>query len=164
MPRTFDSVFWTDRRSFIENFYSKFFFTLLENKFLFCSTGLPLANIIWVRSTFFSHCPISSNKRCWLTSATSGMLRIEPRAAGSVGEYASQCAMLPPAKITDFYLRRFFDQTFVLAKLITFYSKVDSISRFFPLILILNGFLLDILSDCKICCTRFKSNCYSVFC
>ena len=35
------------------------------------STGLPLATTRWVRATFSSHCPLSSNQCCWLTSALS---------------------------------------------------------------------------------------------
>ena len=37
----------------------------------FFSTCLPLAGTRWVRSSFSSHCPLSSNQRHWLTSATS---------------------------------------------------------------------------------------------
>ena len=37
---------------------------------LFCSTGLPLARTRLIRSTFSSHCPLFSNPRHWLTSAT----------------------------------------------------------------------------------------------
>ena len=65
--------------------------TLFLSKFVFCRTGLPLARTRWVRSTFSSHCPLSSNQRRWLASATwiifplkilGGMLGIEPWAAG----------------------------------------------------------------------------------
>ena len=36
---------------------------------LVCSTCMPLARTKWFRSTFSSHCPLSSNQRRWLTSA-----------------------------------------------------------------------------------------------
>ena len=36
----------------------------------FYGTGLPLARTRWVRSTFSSHCPLSSNQRYCLTSVT----------------------------------------------------------------------------------------------
>ena len=45
------------------SFLNPFFYFL-------CRTGLPLARTRWVWSTFPSHCPLSSNPRCWLTSAT----------------------------------------------------------------------------------------------
>ena len=62
-----------------------------QNPFLviFCSTGLPQAKTRWVQSKFSSHCPLSSNRGRWLTSATSiffplkffsGTLGIEPGA------------------------------------------------------------------------------------
>ena len=38
---------------------------------LFCSTGLPLASTRWLRSTFSSHCPLSSIQCRWLISAAS---------------------------------------------------------------------------------------------
>ena len=31
----------------------------------FCSSSLPLASARWVRSTFSSHCPLSSNQHCF---------------------------------------------------------------------------------------------------
>ena len=58
--------------------------------FFFC-TGLPLARTRWVRTTFSSHCTLSSNQYSWLTSATAiiissenslGMLGIKPRLLG----------------------------------------------------------------------------------
>ena len=42
-----------------------------EKHHIFCSTGLPPARTRWFRSRFSSHCPLSSNQRHWLASATS---------------------------------------------------------------------------------------------
>ena len=44
-------------------------FNTIDKKRLFCSTGLPLARTRWVRLTFSSHGPLSSNQRHWFTSA-----------------------------------------------------------------------------------------------
>ena len=73
-------------------------------KIVFCRTSLPLASSRCVRSTFLSHCPLSSKQCRWLTSARStnfssekylGMLGIKPGAAGSGSKCANHCAMLP---------------------------------------------------------------------
>ena len=48
--------------SFFSNFGAKNL-TGLELAIFFCSTGLPLARTRWDRSTFSSHCPLSSYQR-----------------------------------------------------------------------------------------------------
>ena len=64
---------------------------LASTRLPLANTRLPLASTGWVRSSFESHCSLSSKQRRWLTSATStifssenflGTLGIKPGAAG----------------------------------------------------------------------------------
>ena len=41
-------------------------FSSIQGNDTFCSAGLSLARTRWVRSTFSSHCPLSSNQCRWL--------------------------------------------------------------------------------------------------
>ena len=65
--------------------------------------SLTLVSTRWQWSKFSSHCPLSSNQRCWLTSATStifsfkfftGILGIKPGVVWSASKDANHCAML----------------------------------------------------------------------
>ena len=48
---------------------SSFSKALADRTDLFCSTSLPPASTRWARSTFSSHCSLSSKQCCWLTLA-----------------------------------------------------------------------------------------------
>ena len=64
MPQT---LFQLQRWLFVNN---SFCHGCNMRDYFFGTTGLPPAWTRWVRSTFSSHCPHSSNQRRWLTSAT----------------------------------------------------------------------------------------------
>ena len=77
---------------------------------------LLLASTRWVRSTFSSHCSLSPYQGRWLTSTMplifssekiSGMLGIEPGAAGSSSKYADHFATLPSIKMSLKQLQSF---------------------------------------------------------
>ena len=97
---------------------------------IFCFTNLPQARIRWVRSTFSSHCPLSSKQRCccWLSLASStiifsseknsGTLGIKRGVAGFGRKYENHFAMLPSLACFTFQQHSDFqlDSYFILIK------------------------------------------------
>ena len=68
---TVDRIVVTNQRSLLPKLYN------------FYSTTLPLKSTWWVRSTFSSHCPLSSNQHHWLNSATATIYSSENLNVGS---------------------------------------------------------------------------------
>ena len=86
---------------------------------ILCSTSLPLASTRWVRSTFSSHCPLSSrhvplinlsniDNFCQIAEIILGTLRIEPTYLGPEARILTAVLpMLPPTSSGIFKLRKF---------------------------------------------------------
>ena len=98
---------------------SGFFKILCSTSLPLATTSLPLASTRWVRSTFSSHCPLSSrhvplinlsniDNFCQIAKIILGTLRIEPGAAGSGSRNTDRCATYAtPTSTSIFELRKF---------------------------------------------------------